>query len=306
MKDWWFLALLLVNLVVVAVYLLWFLLFKPERDNRAQFIMQAVIMLLCPLVGPLFFLCAFLKARFVELGHRDLSDVEFSKRRHAVRLKADEERERNIVPVEEANILSDQEKKRANMLNILLGDTQENLAAIALALDSDDSEVAHYAASFLQSRLDAFRERVRRQNQVIEEKKAREEPCLEEMHRLIWDMIHILSQKVLTDVEQRDTVGQLERLCQALYEQDRGRMEPGCYSGLFQLLLDLQAYEQAEDWAERFAAQYPDQLQPYKLRMKLYFETGQTELFFAVQEQLRASHVEFDHETLEWIRLMRR
>ena len=74
----------------------------------------------------------------------------------------------------------------------------------------------------------------------------------------------------------------------------------------FQLLLDLQAYEQAEDWAERFAAQYPDQLQPYKLRMKLYFETGQTELFFAVLEQLRASHVEFDHETLEWIRLMRR
>ena len=90
MTDWWFFALLLVNLVVVAVYLLWFLLFKPEQDNRAQFIMQAVIMLLCPLVGPLFFLCVFLKARFVELGHRDLSDVEFSKRRHAVRLKADE------------------------------------------------------------------------------------------------------------------------------------------------------------------------------------------------------------------------
>ena len=44
MTDWWFFALLLVNLVVVAVYLLWFLLFKPEQDNRAQFIMQAVIM----------------------------------------------------------------------------------------------------------------------------------------------------------------------------------------------------------------------------------------------------------------------
>lgn len=304
MTDWWFFALLLVNLVVVAVYLLWFLLFKPERDNRAQFIMQAVIMLLCPLVGPLFFLCAFLKARFVELGHRDLSDVEFSKRRHAVRLKADEERERNIVPVEEANILSDQEKKRANMLNILLGDTQENLAAIALALDSDDSEVAHYAASFLQSKLDAFRERVRQSKQMIQEQKDRGEPYQDAVLVLIRDMDQILKQQVLTRVEQLDYVGQMETLCQDLYDNDRDRLEVSCYSSLFSRLLELQAYDRAEVWGERFADQYPDQLQPYTLRMKLYFETEQTERFMQVLAKLRASNIEIDYQTLELIRMI--
>ena len=107
-------------------------------------------------------------------------------------------------------------------------------------------------------------------------------------------------------MEQRDYVGQLEQLCQELYEQDRSRMEEGCYGSLFQLLLDLQAYAQAEFWAERFAGQYPDQLQPYRLRMKLYFETGQTERFFEVLAQLRASNVGIDNQTLELIRLMQR
>ena len=306
MTGIWFLALLEGNFAVILGYLTWFLLLKPEEGYQLQYIMHAVVMLLCPVVGPLYFLFAFLKSRFMKFGGRDLSDVEFSKRRHVARTKADEERERNIIPVEESIIISDQEKKRANMLNILLGETGETLSAIALALESDDSEVAHYAASFLQSKMDAFREQIREQNWVIQEKKAQNVPYLADIQRLIWDMTHILMQKVLTEVEQRDYVGQLEQLCQELFEQDRGRMDEGCYGSLFQLLMDLQSYEKAEFWAERFADQYPDQLEPYRLRMKLYFETEQTERFFEVLAQLRTSNVEIDHQTLELIRLMQR
>ena len=61
------------------------------------------------------------------------------------------------MPIEEAISISDQEKKRENMLNVLLGETDNSLASISVALDSDDSEVAHYAASFLQSKMDKFR-----------------------------------------------------------------------------------------------------------------------------------------------------
>lgn len=301
-----FLLVLEINLLVTLGYLGFFLLCKPKKENHGQYWMHAAVMALCPVVGPLFFLFAFLKSRFIKFGGRDLSDVEFSKRRHMARTKADAEREQNIIPVEESILISDQEKKRANMLNILLGETGQNLSAIALALDSDDSEVAHYAASFLQSRLDAFREQIRQQNQVIQEKKARGTPYLADIQQQIRDMTNILVQKVLTDLEQRDYVGQLERLCQELYEKDCAGMEESCYESLFLLLLDLQAYEKAEFWAERFAQQCPDQLQPYRLRMKLYFETEQTERFFEVLAQLRASNVEIDHQTLELIRLMQR
>ena len=299
-----FLAVVIVNCVVTMGYLIWYLIFKRDQDNRKQYIMHAVIMVLCPVVGPLFFLCGYLKYRFIKFGDRDLSDVEFSKQRHAARVKADEERERNIVPVEESIMISDQEKKRTNMLNILLGETGETLSAIALALDSDDSEVAHYAASFLQSKLDAFRERVRQSKQMIQEQKDRGEPYQNAVLVLIRDMDQILKQQVLTRVEQLDYVGQMETLCQDLYDNDRDRLEVSCYSSLFSRLLELQAYDRAEVWGERFADQYPDQLQPYTLRMKLYFETEQTERFMQVLAKLRASNIEIDYQTLELIRMI--
>ena len=299
-----FLAVVIVNCVVTMGYLIWFLIFKRDQDNRKQYIMHAVIMVLCPVVGPLFFLCGYLKYRFIKFGDRDLSDVEFSKQRHAARVKADEERERNIVPVEESIMISDQEKKRTNMLNILLGETGETLSAIALALDSDDSEVAHYAASFLQSKLDAFRERVRQSKQMIQEQKDRGEPYQDAVLVLIRDMDQILKQQVLTRVEQLDYVGQMETLCQDLYDNDRDRLEVSCYSSLFSRLLELQAYDRAEVWGERFADQYPHQLQPYTRRMKLYFETEQTERFMQVLAKLRASNIEIDYQTLELIRMI--
>ena len=180
-----FLSILILNALIAVGYLLWYLIFKKDTDNRKQYMMHTVIMLLCPVVGILYFFLAFLKYHFVKLGERDLTDVEFSKKRHVPRVKADEERERNIVAVEEAILVSDQEKKRINMLNVLLGETEESYSAIALALDSDDSEVAHYAASFLQSKMDTFRENVRKMQQKIGESDIQEEECQEQVLELI-------------------------------------------------------------------------------------------------------------------------
>lgn len=299
-----FLLILEGNLLVVLLYLGFFALCRPKEDKLRQYWMHAAVMVLCPVVGPLYFQFVFLKYRFLKFGQRDLSDVEFSKRRHIARAKADEERERNIVPVEEAILMADQEKKRRTMLNVLLGDTEESLSAIALALESDDSEVAHYAASFLQSKLDAFRERVRQGNLAIARKKAASQPYLEDLLAQIRDMRQILTQHILTGVEQLDYVHQMEGLCQEVCAIDQGRLPPESYESLVYLMQDQEEYDRAEFWAERFAEQHPDALRPYRLRMKLYFETGQSEKFAQVLAQLRSSTVEIDHQTLELIRML--
>ena len=293
-----FLSILILNALIAVGYLIWYLIFKKDTDNRKQYVMHTVIMLLCPVVGILYFFLAFLKYHFVNLGERDLTDVEFSKKRNVPRVKADEERERNIVAVEEAILVSDQEKKRINMLNVLLGETEESYSAIALALDSDDSEVAHYAASFLQSKMDTFRENVRKTQQRIEEGDIREEECQKR--------ILTLKQKVFTQVEQVDYVAQMEQLCEKLFQNVRNRMIPACYECILGRIMELREYDQAELWGERFCEQYPDQLSSYTLRLKLYFETNQKDKFFEVLDQLRASSVVVDNKTLELIRMVQR
>ena len=301
-----FFIILILNALIAAGYLIWHLIMKKDTDNRKQYVMHTMIMLICPVIGILYFFFGFVKYHFVKLGERDLSDVEFSKKRNVARMKADEERERNIVAVEEAILVSDQEKKRTNMLNILLGETDESFSSIALALDSDDSEVAHYAASFLQSKMDSFRETVRKMQQKIEADDIEEEECQEQTLQLIQYMNHMLKQKVFTQVEQIDYVKQMEQLGEKLFQNGRDRITPACYECILGRIMELKEYAEAELWGNRFSEQYPDQLSAYTLRLKLYFEANRKDKFFEVLDQLRASAVVVDNQTLEMIRMIQR
>ena len=301
-----FLMMLILNTLIAVGYLIWYLIFKKDNDNRKQYVMHTIIMVICPVVGILYFLFGFVKYHFAKLGERDLSDVEFSKKRNVARMKADEERERNIVAVEEAILVSDQEKKRTNMLNILLGETDESFSSIALALDSDDSEVAHYAASFLQSKMDSFRETVRKMQQKIEADDIEEEECQQQTLQLIQYMNHMLKQNVFTQVEQIDYVKQMEQLGEKLFQNGRDRITPACYECILGRIMELKEYDEAEVWGNRFSEQYPDQLSAYTLRLKLYFEANRKDKFFEVLDQLRGSAVVVDNHTLEMIRMIQR
>lgn len=301
-----FVVVLILNVLIVLGYLIYWLIFKKDEDNRKQYFMNSVIMLVCPVVGVLYFLISFLKYHVWDMDQRDLSDVVFSKQRHKPRVKADENRERNIVSVEESILVSDQEKKRTNMLNVLLGETDESYSAIAQALDSDDSEVAHYAASFLQTKMDTFRENVRKAQKEIEEGDITDTEIQKKILTLITYMNQMLKQKVFTDVEQIDYVSQMELLCSLLYEHAQQNMTISCYENMVNRFLELKSYDKAGLWGDRFQQQYPDHLSSYTLRLKLYFESNQKDRFFEVLDQLKASSVVVDNHTLELIRMVQR
>ena len=124
------------------------------------------------------------------------------------------------------------------MLIVFLGDTDNSLASISVALDSDDSEVAHYAASFLQSKMDEFREHVRQAKLSISSKDKKDEECQEEIKILIGYMNQTLKQNILTSIEQEDYVHQMEALCEQLYENAREKLEVTDYSFLLQRLIE--------------------------------------------------------------------
>ena len=64
--------------------------------------MKAVMMLLCPVIGPTFILLAFFFYKLFSFGGVDLSDVVFSKDHTEKFLHPDEDVEKNMVSLEEA------------------------------------------------------------------------------------------------------------------------------------------------------------------------------------------------------------
>lgn len=272
---------------------------RPLKDGRIVYIMKFVIMLLCPVAGLIFFGVGHFLFRFVFRQDVQLEDVIFSKERVRTNERADEERERNIAPLEEALAVSDKESLRGLMLNVIRGDVHNSLAAISLALNSQDSETSHYAASVLQDELNDFRGNVQKMLREIENEEEDETDC---EYYLIPYMNGMLEQKVFTDMEQQNMVRKFVDVAESLFRKGPHRITSQYYEWICLRLLDVGDFETMETWCMRAAQQYPEELPSYTCKLKLYFTAENKEKFFETLEALKQSSIVIDKETLALIR----
>lgn len=293
-----FIVILIVNFIVTVIYLI-FNLFR-KKDNRTSCWIRAIIMLLCPVTGVAVFFVGYLCYLIFFHKEVDLEDVVFSKERVEKLMHADEDRERNLVPVEEAIEVTDTGNLRTLMLNVVRGDIQQSLSTIAMALESEDSETAHYAASTLQDALNDFRLNVQKNYRYMCEN---EEERVEYAHTLIPYMNQVLKQHVFTDMEQKNMVGTMENICEMLYKKEPEGMMSSEFEAISMRLLEIKKYDLCKKWCDRAAEMYPNTLSTFTCQLKLYYSIGDKETFFGVLNELRKSGIPVDSETLELIRV---
>lgn len=293
-----FILILILNLIITILYLILNLFFR--KDRRTSFWVRVIVMLLCPITGAVMLFVSYIC--FLLFFHRevDLEDVIFGKDRVKSYMYADEDRERNMVPVEEAITVADKGNLRNLMLNVVRSDVQKSLATIALALDSEDSETSHYAASILQEVLDNFRANVQKLYQKMKENEEDRPECA---HILIEYMDSVLKQRPFTEIEQKGQVDILDDVCEMLYEADPNQMEAGEFEAVSLRLLEVSEFERCRKWCDRAARLYPNTLSTYSCWLKLHFSLGEREEFFRVLDELRQSGIFIDQETLELIRV---
>ena len=292
-----FILILIVNLCIVLIYLIWNHIRRKEKPGSVW--IKAVMMLLCPGIGPAFILLAFFLYKIFSFGGVDLSDVVFSKDRTEKFVHPDEDMEKNMVSLEEALEVTDKKSLRTLMLNVIRGDYRKSLASITLALNSEDSETSHYAASILQDVLNDFRSEVQEKYLQCQEKnEQQEENCI----RLAEYMNSILEQKVLTDLEQHSMTEKMKEVLETAWQLNKGKISSTTYEEICLRLLDIKDYADCDTWCERAMEQYPRVLSSYTCKLKLYFSCGEKEKFFRVMKDLRELDITIDNETLELIR----
>lgn len=293
--EWIVLAVLILNAAVSLCCLI-----RNRIKGTKQCWVMFWVMLLCPVSGAVFYFLSWLFGKAASGMKIDLKDVVFGKERVKTQLKADENRERNILPLEEAVLVDDSKNQRLAMMNAIKGDIRESLAAVSLALRAKDSETAHYAASALSSILNEFRITVSKMLGKLEGE-APEETGVEE--ELLDYMDGILRQQVFSDLEQNRFVHIMEHAAEGLYQKDASRLTSGQYENICMRLLEVQDTALSEKWCDRLTEQYPEQLSSYTCRLKLYFTLRQREAFFRTMDELKKSNVVINSETLEIIRI---
>ena len=295
-----FIVVLILNTLVAVIYGIWnFIQCRIREKSVKEYMIRMVIMLMCPVVGPMFFAVIKLIGVLFFRQNVDLADVIFSKERVTTYLHADEEQESNVVPIEEALVICDKGNLRNLMMNVVRGDVEESLASIALALNSDDSETSHYAATVLRDVLNDFRAHTQELFIVMNrnEKDSCEYACL-----LIEYMNGVLKQEVFQEAEQRSFVDMMEKACDYLYERDWRRLTPQYIGWLCDLFLKIQSYDKMKLWSDRGRDMYPAELIIYVCYLKYYFTVGKKKQFFEELDRLKQSDIVIDKETLELIR----
>ncbi len=313
LDEYTFLIVVIINTIIAVLYLLiGILVMVPVRnrrkegeterlhDNRRTYLLRFIVMILCPVVGPLFFFAVHLFYLTIFRFQVELDDVIFSKERVRTQLKADEERERNVVPLEEAIAVNDQKSLRVAMLNVLKGEIQNSLAAISLALETKDSESSHYAASILSHELSEFCMEVQKLYLGIREEK---EDQTEYEDMMISYTDNVLRQNVFTELEQKRFVHMMAEAAESFYIKNPSGMSEQQYESICLRLLGINEFENSEKWCIRLANQYPDRLSAFTCKLKLYFIVRNREAFFQTLDALKKSDVVIDNETLELIRI---
>lgn len=294
-----FCIVLLINMAVAIFYVVWSSLGRRE-GKKTDILMKGIVMFLCPVVGPLFFFAGLVFNKVFFRQNVDLEDVIFSKERVKTHLRADEEREGNLVPIEEALAISDKDSLRTLVMNVVRGDVQNSLASISLALNSEDTETSHYAATVLRDALNDFRKRS--QELYLQMKQdgcdAAEGACI-----LIEYMYGVLIQEVFHEKEQQTYIDMMEEACSFLNEKYQEKLQVSYIEGLCMMLLKIKDFKRMKYWCDKGRELYPEELSTYTCYLKLYFTEGNKKDFFDELEKLKKSDIVIDRETLELIRI---
>ena len=300
----WFIIFLIINLIVSLLYLLFGMIFN--RTSRKKVAMRSLIMLYAPGIGPLLFFISYLFYRLLFYRKVDLSDVVFSKEKSKELVRINEEKERDFVPVEEAIEVADKGELRELVLNMSQGDYSESLSAINMALNAEDTETSHYAASILQDAINDFRMLVRKENARIndidKEDESKREQLVYDIKSLFGYMNKVLEQHILSKLEQNGYTDILDRLLEKYYRLAGASITSEMYEAVALRLIETEKYDRARSWCERALWRYPNTLSSYTSLIKLYFSSGDRENFFKTMQELKESNIVIDRDTLELIR----
>lgn len=288
---------LVFNSIVALIYLI----IKVIKKDINCGIMMSIFIFICPLIGPLFlFLSWFLYEIYTKNNDTNINMEELSLNKEKVKivLKPDITNALNKVPLEEALIVSDKKSVRNLLLEMLKEDSYGSLKSILKAVEYEDSEVSHYAATAISDSVNEFK---------IKEKKLRDNYNKDKRNNDLFSkyvgyLYNFLSQNILSSAEQRYYCGLFEELVVTVEKYLPYENFSELYNKLVCILLDLGDKEKAKAWVDKALIYYENELDSYKAGLRYYYVNDDKSNFLLLLNKLKESNVPLNRDTLEIIR----
>ncbi len=207
-----------------------------------------------------------------------------------------EEKERNVVPVEEALLLNEKEIQRSLVMEVAKRDPEGYLSKLKRALLSDDTETAHYAASSITELKRGYDKRL-----SDAERAYKRNPASGPSRREYIDVLNDILRADLTIEKIRNRyINMLNEVLEYDIEvSDKPAQDS--FDMLITYLSKLEKYSEAEKWLQRYQNTYPHSDRPLRLKLLLAYETKDNDGFKAAIKEVEAAEFPITKKTLDMI-----
>lgn len=298
MENKWFIWILIINMCLALVYFLYRGVLKKEYRKA---VLLTIFMILTPVVGVIFLSCSEL-FNFILFHKRDgllnEDELSFSKKRTRMIIGDDVEKEIDRVPIQEALLISDTMNRRQLFLELLKRpDVEDYMGGIQNAMAQEDSEVVHYAASYITDSIAKYKETEKRLRSIYEESK--EIDTLLVYLQFCSNMLH---KKVFSEPEQKIYLNFFEEYMEELFQKEKARLSGSMLADVIELQSEYQEVSNTEKWIHRAGDMLEQDLDAAKEVLKYYFKKKDENKFREAVRRIKESSLVLDSELLEWIR----
>lgn len=298
MENKWMIWILIINTCLALVYFLYRGVWKKEYRKA---VLLTVFMILTPVVGPIFLSCSEI-LNFILFHKRDgllnEEELSFSKKRVRMIIGDDIEKEIDRVPIEEALMISDTMNRSQLFLEVLKRpDVEEYMGGIHNAMAQEDSEVVHYAASYITDTIAKYKDTEKRLRTIYEESK--ESDTLLLYLQFCDNMLH---KKVFSEPEQKIYLNFFEGYMEELYQKDKTKVNGNMLADIIELRNEYQDAGGIEKWVKRAEDIMEQDLAAAKEVLKYYFKIRNRSGFSEAVRRIKESSLVLDGELLEWVR----
>ncbi|WP_156934115.1 hypothetical protein [Paenibacillus zanthoxyli] len=209
---------------------------------------------------------------------------------------SEDEKELNIVPLEEALLVNDLTSRRRTMIDLLKQDATEYLEVLRMAVGNEDTETSHYAVS-------AVVEIKRKLNHALQEFAVRYETSRDDAHFLA-SYAEVLQNYMRSGFLDGSTLLQLKAsladVLQHWTEADPHAFE--AHEQKMRIELELGNYLSAEQAAVLMMERFPYREESYLAQMNLSFTLRSPQRFDQALQALKQSPVRLSNDALKLVR----
>lgn len=287
----------ILNVVVSLICLIWNLINDKGKIAFAYFI----AMLIVPAFGPLLYLLAHIMYRTV-LSEQEISyaDISFDSSRHEKKQKGNFMEEVDILPLEEAFLVSNLSDRRKALLQTLKKDYSKNISTILMGVNNEDSETSHYAASVVMSASTDYLNMLAklREEYLNEESEDQTKAALDYLAGLK----EFMQSDIMDAVDKGKYIRTHTEVMEWMYKYARNEISVDDYVYQIELLLETDNLELSKEWTNRALHGFPDEDAVYYATMKMYFNFNLHDEFMQMLNELMKSNINISNETLQTIR----